>query len=179
MKIIKKFVGEMLPVIMGVLLALLINNWNENRKDDKYVRSMLKSAKEELAESRDYLQSILPKQRALQDTVNQYLNNQDISIYDILLKAGGMQPPIVRDNAWKAIAKTKIELLEYEEISMWSSLSEGKEIMDSKWDKLFDFIYENLTESETDKKRVFQILLQDLSNSTESAIADITALLEE
>lgn len=42
-------VGEIALVIVGILIALSINNWNENRKNEIKIRSMLKQVQEELA----------------------------------------------------------------------------------------------------------------------------------
>jgi len=37
MKKINQLFKEIIPVIIGVLIALVINNWNEERKDKKYL----------------------------------------------------------------------------------------------------------------------------------------------
>jgi hypothetical protein len=44
-KYIKAFFKEIVPIIIGILVALYINNWNENKKDEKYINQILSSIK--------------------------------------------------------------------------------------------------------------------------------------
>ena len=39
-------VGEIILVVIGILIALQVNNWNENRKNDKVEESYLISIKD-------------------------------------------------------------------------------------------------------------------------------------
>ncbi|MEL7221697.1 MAG: hypothetical protein AAGJ93_10285 [Bacteroidota bacterium] len=178
MKKIKQFIKEMTPVITGVLLALVINNWNENRKDKRYLEQVYAAAKEELMASSEHLAEVIPQQTALLDSIDFYSVDDQITIYDILLKVNGVRVPTVRNNAWKAIAQSKIELIEYEKIAMLSNVAEGKEIMSFKAEKLFDFIYQNLNTVSQDKKKIFKILVQDLNYSTMSMQSSIEELMK-
>ncbi|MEL6657985.1 MAG: DUF6090 family protein [Bacteroidota bacterium] len=36
MEYLKRVVQEMVPVILGILIALFINNWKENRANERY-----------------------------------------------------------------------------------------------------------------------------------------------
>lgn len=40
MKQLGQIIREIVPVIIGILIALLINNWNEDRKDKKYLNQI-------------------------------------------------------------------------------------------------------------------------------------------
>ena len=51
MKQIRQLVKEIIPVILGILIALIINNWNENRKEKKYLDQIFTSIESELEES--------------------------------------------------------------------------------------------------------------------------------
>ena len=41
-------VGEIILVVIGILIALQINNWNEHRKERAFERQMLQSFKQSL-----------------------------------------------------------------------------------------------------------------------------------
>ena len=54
MKQISQLIKEIIPVIIGVLIALVINNWNEERKDKKYLTQIFSSINEEFKISEQY-----------------------------------------------------------------------------------------------------------------------------
>ena len=52
-KYLKYAIGEIVLVVIGILIALSINNWNENKKDRKEEYQTLKSLQSEFIESRE------------------------------------------------------------------------------------------------------------------------------
>lgn len=128
MKRLSSFIKEILIVMVGILLALIINNWNEDRKDKNYLKTITISIENELVESKKDIELTLPKQIALIDTVETYLNNESISLIEIILKGNGLQQPDIKTNSWRSLANSRIELLEYSKISALSDIEERKEI---------------------------------------------------
>ena len=57
----KQIIKDIIPVIIGILIALLINNWNEDRKEKKYLNQIFASINKELEESRIDLKENIPK----------------------------------------------------------------------------------------------------------------------
>jgi len=117
MKGIGQIIREIIPVIIGILVALAVNNWNEDRKDKEYLNQMYSSINNELKESRQEIIEKIPKQQMLIDSIGKYLNNEAVSIFDIVQKTDGIDGPKIKNNAWKAIANSKIELIEFEKLS--------------------------------------------------------------
>ena len=67
-KYLKYAIGEIILVVIGILIALSINNWNELRKNDANTVLMLKQLKEEnlsnlseLLEGKMFRDSISPR----------------------------------------------------------------------------------------------------------------------
>ena len=52
-------IGEVLLVVIGILLALQINNWNESRKQDLAEQEFIEGVKYDLSQDRDYIQMII------------------------------------------------------------------------------------------------------------------------
>jgi hypothetical protein len=52
---LKYAIGEIILVIIGILIALQINNWNENRKNVNQIKSLLISLNKEVKLNEDYL----------------------------------------------------------------------------------------------------------------------------
>ena len=105
----KAFVKEIVPVIVGILLALWINNWNETRKDKNYLKQITSASNKELKDSEEDIKANLLLQKAYIDTIDTYLQDEKISLIDITLKNKGIYVPTIKINSWKAISNSKIE----------------------------------------------------------------------
>lgn len=58
---LKYAVGEIILVVIGILIALQINNWNEFRKERKKEKMYLRSLKSDLLESQSELRRVMEK----------------------------------------------------------------------------------------------------------------------
>ncbi len=175
MKEIRQLIREIIPVIIGILIALLINNWNENRKDKKYLNQIFSSIEKELEESNADIKRALPKQQALLDSIDIHLNNDTMSLFDLALISNGLQKPDIKINSWKAIANSKIELIEYEKLSDLSDIEERKENLYERVEKTSDFLLVNITATTKEKKELLKMMTIDLMN----AEVRLQSLIEE
>ena len=179
MKQIKQLVKEVIPVIIGILVALTVNNWNEDRKDKKYLDQIYSSIENELEESIIEIKENIPKQQMLIDTIGRYLNDETISIFDIISKADGIHAPAIKNNSWKAVASTKIELIEFEKISALSEIDESKEGLKLKTEKLLDFLISNLKSTDQEKKEIFMLLSQEILSTVKYSQLEIEGFLKK
>ena len=93
------FIKEMIPVIVGILIALFIDNWNSERKDKAYIKQVFTTINSELKESNKDIKSSIVKQESLIDSLEFYSNNKDVTILDIVMKSKGIYGPSIRINA--------------------------------------------------------------------------------
>ncbi len=178
MKQIKQIVREIIPVIIGILIALVINNWNEERKDKKYLNQIFSSIKMELEESNADIERVLPKQKALIDSLDVYLDDETVSLIDIVMIANGIQKPEIKTNSWKAIANSKIELIKYKQLSALSDIEERKENINVRIEKTTDFIFENLQETDKRKKELLKLMTIDAINAEKRLYSTIEEFIK-
>jgi hypothetical protein len=178
MKQLGKLIREVIPVMIGILVALFINNWNENRKDKEYLNQIFSSIEKELEESNEDIKSIIPKQMASVDTIIRYLNNERVSLYEIIVKANGIQMPIIKTNSWNAIANSKIELIDYEKISALSDIEERKENLMLRVERQMDFIFVNFEETDRSKKVIMKMIVMDIIGAERELQAAIEEILQ-
>ncbi len=164
-KSILKFLSEMIPVIMGVLIALLINNWNESRKERRYIEDVMISIKQELNESKKDIEIKIPKQEKLLNNLKKHVTDESMSLLQIVEKSDGLYVPSIRTNSWIAFANNKIELMEYQKLSTLNDIEEGKSLFKSKLDYILKYFYSNLNQTSKEKKEQFIIILSDLINT--------------
>lgn len=162
MKALSKLIKEMIPVILGILIALFINTWNEDRKDKKYLNQIFSSIENELEESITDIKQVIPKQLASVDTIKVYMNNEKVTLYEIIMRANGIQMPTIKTNSWNAIANSKIELIEYEKLSALSDIEEGKENLNQRIEKQMEYIFQNFEKTDKNKKIIVQMMILDI-----------------
>ena len=74
-KYFKYAIGEIILVVIGILIALQINNWNENKKEQRQEIKILKSLQNDL---RSDIQEFNTQLVYRTDMINQYTNCLDI-----------------------------------------------------------------------------------------------------
>lgn len=176
---IKSFIKDIIPVLLGVLLALWINNWNEARKDKEYVENFYISLTKELKETNKEIKEKSPSQKMLVDTLNFYRNNEALSLLEVIKKTEGIKGPSVRLNYWKALSNSKIELIEYEKLSILAELEEGNELLKYKRNKLADFVFSNVTKKGKEEKAVMSLLMMELISTQSDIQKAIQKILDE
>jgi len=62
-KYLKYAIGEIILVVIGILIALSINNWNENRKNSNKEATMLANINKEFKQNRKQLDSVVSEHR--------------------------------------------------------------------------------------------------------------------
>ncbi|MDF4221929.1 DUF6090 family protein [Maribacter sp. M208] len=178
-KTIIEFIKEIITIIVGILIALYINNWNEDRKDAKYIDQIFISMNKELRETNYDIDEKLIKQRTLIDSLNFYMKDDELSLSKVIEKSEGIFVPLIKLNSWKAISNSKIELIEYDKISVLSDIEEQKELLKMKADKLIDFIYVNYKETGEIKKEFLKVYMLEIISTEIDLQKDIQKIIVE
>ena len=175
---IKQIIREIIPVIIGILIALFINNWNDERKERKYLDQIFSSIEKELEESLLDIKRVIPKQLAAVDTIMTHLNNDKTSLYDIMIKSNGVYAPSIKTNSWNAIASSKIELIEYEKLSALADIEERKKNLKSRVEKQVDFTFDNFEETDKVKKEILKMMILDIVGAEKRLQLEIEKLIK-
>lgn len=175
----KEFIKNIIPVLLGVLIALWIDNWNEEIKDRKYIDNFYASLKKEFGDTDKEITEKTPYQKALIDSLDVYLNNETMPLLKLIEKAGGINAPLIKLNYWNALSNSKIELIEYKKLSILADIEGGKELLKYKRNKLLDFVYFNLTKTGSEEKLLLKIMMMELINTQTEVQNDIRKVLNE
>ncbi|MDF4202623.1 hypothetical protein PXD56_06645 [Maribacter sp. SA7] len=178
-KTLVDFFKEILTIIVGILIALYINNWNENRKDANYMNKIFVSMDKELKETNEDIKKKMPQQQILIDTLEFYKKNDSISIFDVMTKVNGIQMPQIRISSWKAISSSKIELLQYDRVSALANIEEDTELLKSKTQFLMRFLYPNIKDTSFDKKELIIFMMQDIMVTERGLQKEIEEVIKE
>ena len=178
-KRILKLFSDMIPVILGILIALFINNWKENLDDRKFVNRVLSSIDTEMKDNREAVLEILPRHDTLYDTTQYYLKDSDVDLVDLFQKTNGFQLPFIQNTAWQSFLNSKIELMDYETIRALTSIDETKNLLTLKVNKLMDFVYEKPNDTSPESKMKLSIIIEEISDAEKSLLEELEAYLEQ
>lgn len=155
----KKFLREMLPVLAGVFLALILNNWQQNRQDRKFLQKTLASIAQEVKDNRKELKEKIQEREELLSSLKTQAAVDSISLEQIVREAGGIKFAYIKNSGWKALLNRNITLTEYEVISCLTEIDAGKELMQRQADLLGEVFYDSYeTPSEINKAKAWAIL---------------------
>ncbi len=155
---------EMIPVILGILIALFINNWNQQRNDLAHVEKMVTSLSKELEENKSELIERIEEHQQLLDTIEFY-QDKAVSIVEFLGKTNGFRDVSIKNTAWKAIVNARIDLLDYEVISLLTSIDEYKGDMKLQFGKIIDLVYSRAESTAEIDIELFKLSINDLMYS--------------
>ncbi len=74
-KYLKYAIGEIVLVVIGILIALQINNWNENRKINKEELQLIESLHKEFTYNKNELERSIKRAQLIQKSCETILNN--------------------------------------------------------------------------------------------------------
>lgn len=174
---LRKIFVDMIPVILGILIALLINSWKEKIDNEEFVQSTLSAISEELKENKEDLESNIPKHERMIDTIYHHLEDE-LTIEGILTIMEGFQIVSIKNTAWRSFLNQNIRLIDYSVVSALTDIEELKQSMNISSAKLLDFVYENANSADESKKRLFMLIIADFSGLENDILKDHIEALE-
>ena len=128
-KYFKYAIGEIILVVIGILIALQINNWNEQRKENSNEQAIIKRLEKEFITNREQLLDKIQFRNTLIESCRQLLENFDnpenATRDSILVYLGTIQPPTFDPIQNDLVSSGNIEILKNEELKQllvnWST----------------------------------------------------------
>lgn len=105
------FFREIVIVIIGILIALSINNWNENRNNEIFIDKALFAIEEEIKLNKTDMNRIVQRHKETIDSVAMHLNNDKMSLRQIIEKSGGFQIAELKNIGIRFFISNKAELI--------------------------------------------------------------------
>jgi len=137
LKYMRYAIGEILLVVIGILIALQINNWNEDKKERVTEQKLLNALHEDLLVNMDRLnKDIVLEQRSIQQATKIIKHLDERKPYDpsldLIFKEALFSPDIT-------ISKSSYESIKFKGIDIIQNDSIQRSIIN-----LYDVVYSNL-----------------------------------
>ncbi|MEM1327306.1 MAG: hypothetical protein AAGI23_15190 [Bacteroidota bacterium] len=162
---------ELIVVTLGILIALGVNRWSEQQKDERFIQAALTTIAQEIAESKVELDSTIQQQEKIRDQLFESLENEDSTyIVEITAGAGGLPQPELKDIGINYLTTHRAELLDYELITYLSNIQFNIEQIDRSFDKLADNAYSLIYRNDEEAKYELAIRIGDLINGGQNLL---------
>lgn len=159
----KKIILDFIPAFLGVLVALVLSNWNEQRKENEFIEKSIVSIYNDNKSNLENIKLQLNNTNRQLDTITHYLNNDKLNIGDIIKKNNGINGEILVQTGWKILENSHlITKIDYDLVFKLDQMSEGIDIINTRLNNTFDFCYEKLESNKHEDKKRLLILFKDL-----------------
>ena len=170
LKEIYKLGREIIPVIIGILLALYINNYQENKRNESFVQTVLVSVTEEIKENANDLETQIMKHKMLLDSIDVHLDNPASSIGYIINASKGIGFVSIKNTAWRSFMNSKMGLLDFKLISILTDIDESKKNMYARMEKITELIFSRIESTDYEDKRLLLLLVENLLTIEENQL---------
>ncbi len=175
----KKMLSDMIPVIFGILVALFLNDWKDQRDNQRFLDRVMNSIELEIRENKSDIEEVIPLQNKFIDSLEVHLDNPDVSIADLFVVTGGIKIPTVKNTAWRSFLNTNIELVDYEVISILTEIEEARQFFKLKLSTLMEFGMMNSASIKREDKQMLMVQLLNVMDSEEGLLEDYENYLAE
>lgn len=141
-EIFSKIGSDIIPVIAGILIALFINNFQQNYRDKKLLESTLQSLSNEFAENAAEINEELPRHRQWIDTLERYKESENHSIYDMTAKAGPISIAFIFTTNWQAtLNNNSLGFLNFQTVQLLSEIDATHQELRKQEDMLYPVVF--------------------------------------
>lgn len=158
----KKTLIDIVPVLVGILLALIINNWQQTVSEKRYIEGSIKAIIRENQSNIAELSNSLKRQQIFMDTLKKY-SADEYSLYDVIQRVPGLTTPDLKSTTWKfLIQDSKHTLVNYEFINKLAEIEKYETLVNRHNQKVLDMIYQPSFFTDPIVKDVAEVMVLDL-----------------
>lgn len=171
---LKKILVDIIPVLVGILLALFINNWQQSRAEKNYIQNSVVSIIKENEANILELNEALRRQTIFMDTLEAYLDDDQYTLADVIKKARGVYTPDLKSTTWKFLVQdSKHTLVSYELINRLAEIEKYEVLVNRYNTKLGDIIFQPAFFDDPRMKNVCGILFSDFQGVENSLVKEL------
>ena len=168
------FLREIAIVVLGVLIAVWINNWQQGIANEKYIQKTLAAIEAEIEQNRSNIDTVLTRHQKIMDYLEEHYDSTEETLGDMLIQLGGVQSPEIKNIGLRFFIANKAELVSYDVIAHLSEIETNKELLTRKMEQLIDFAYDHIDATDPNTKIKFAYSLSNVMD-TEQALLDLYA----
>lgn len=164
------FLQEIAIVVIGVLIAVSINNYKENTDNEQYIKKTLLAIENEIRQSQSSVDTVLKRHLRIVEAIQTDTSEEELYLGEYIAGLGGVQVPTIKNVGLRFYISNKAELVDYSIISQLLEIEHTTEVLSGKINRLANFSIENITDESQKSKLTFTYLLTDVIDSEEALL---------
>src|SRR6056297_62864 len=173
------FLQEIIIVAIGILIAVSIGDYKENKGNEKYIEKTLLAIENEIKLSQVELDTVLNKHLKLVQILENKIEDNEETLGELMMNSGGFQVASIKNVSLRFFISNKAELLEFQLISQLLDIELATNMLSDKTKRLTDFSYENLTIDNREVKIKFAYLVANVIDGEQTLLESYSSFLEE
>lgn len=165
-------------VVVGVLIAVPINNYKEKSDNEAYIEKTLLAIDNEINSNKTAQDSVLNRHMEIYDFFERDSMDKEQPLGETLYSLGGFQVAPVKNISLRFFVANKAEMLDFKLISYLLEIEQITNILSAKIDRLADFAYERVNDRGADTRVRFTYLLMDIIDSESNLLKAYADFLE-
>lgn len=172
------FLREVLVVVIGILIAVVLNDFQTKRTDQRYLKKAMSAIEEEVKDARLSVSEVVERHSITIDSLERYAEDSIMSLAEFLERAGGIQLATTGNVGLRFYVAGKADLLDLELVSKLADVEVSTQVLRGKMDRLLDFTYGRLTSTDAESKLLFAMHLGNVMDSETALLEHFDEVLE-
>ena len=175
----KKIFLDIVPVLVGILSALFINNLQQARSERHYIENSVNFILKENLENIKELEYALERQAKFIDTLYKYLEDDEVTLEGVMRKSKGVYTPDLKSSTWKFLVQdSKHTLVSYEFINRLAEIEKYEVLVNRYNVKLGDLVFQQDFFEDPRLKHVMLALFSDFGPIQNTMINELQSFNE-
>lgn len=171
-KKLKKFGYDLLPVTIGVLLALLINNFQGNLREKHFIHKVLRTIVLENEQNILEIGKSLKSQQLAIDTLSFYRTDDSTSLMELIRRIGGIHLPDITNSGADFLLNNHQTSADLNMLIQLSKMNLLVNSLDANSEQILNRLYGDLQSTSSAEKERIQLMLSDLINYEEEFLEE-------
>ena len=164
---LKKIILDFIPAFLGVLIALILSNWKDQRKENEFLQKSIIGIYNDNVINLQSINSQIYHFEKHIDTIKHYCEAKNLRIIDILGKNDGFQSYSIKLPSWNILQNSpSIIKIDYKLLSLLTEMNDNVETLEAYNINVSNILYNSLESNDkNDKNRIF-VLIKDYENTS-------------
>lgn len=166
-------------MVIGVLIAVTIGNYKENKENETYIKKILLAIENEIKLSQTEIDTVLNRHIKLYELLENEIDENEQTLGKLVSSSGGFQVASIKNVSLRFFIANKAELLEFNLISQLLDIELKSEMLSDKIKLLSDFAYDHVNDGNDEVKIKFIYLLANVIDGEQTLLESYASFLEE